>query len=365
MEFDALYQGSKTKKCEQDCVHIVLVMGARRNADPRGNGGRRARSQLAAQGMANAKAIFTAHNDEDYFHVHIVASKINPATGRAYDLAGSYRKASVWAEQYEREHGGVVNVNRESANELRRAIKERDVEGVLEAMTKRNATFTAKQLERAVAEGNSSRDRRGGGKKRSVELERAQFVNAILSHESVRQLSTKHDGPAERYTTRSALEAEITCLRAANGLNSDTGHGVDEEQRAAVLAGKYGTMTGEQVHAFRHCTGDEGLALIDGQAGTGKSFTMAAIRDAYEAAGHRVIGLAFTNKVAKNLARDGFEHANTVHRELMHLNNGRTKLGFKNRRHGGRSGDARHQAYGHGDGARARRRRENFAGRRR
>ena len=55
-------------------------------------------------------------------------------------------------------------------------------------------------------------------------------------------------------------------------------------------------MSAEQVHAFRHCTGEEGLALIDVQAGTGKSFTMAAIRDAYEAAGHHVIGLAFTRK---------------------------------------------------------------------
>ena len=102
-----------------------------------------------------------------------------------------------------------------------------------------------------------------------------------------------------RYTTRSVLEAEMHVLRAANGLKTDTGHGVDEEHRRLFSAGKYGTMTAEQVHAFRHCTGDEGLAIIDGQAGTGKSFTMAAIRDAYEAAGHRVIGLAPTNKVAQ------------------------------------------------------------------
>ena len=42
--------------------------------------------RLKALGMGNAKALFVAHNDEDYAHVHIVASKINPATGRAYDL---------------------------------------------------------------------------------------------------------------------------------------------------------------------------------------------------------------------------------------------------------------------------------------
>ena len=337
--------------------------------------------------MGNCKAIFVAHSDEDYFHAHIIASKINPATGRAYDMAGSWRKASVWAEEYEREHGGVVNVNRESANELRRAIRERNIEGVLEAMTKRKATFTAKELERAVGKEIHPEIGASNGKKRSVELQRAQFVNAILSHVSVRRLAEKlqlpepwmnltgglqglsdeHRQSAEqsyerwseknptaaarhdladyvhyvqdkwakeehereavgiRYTTKSVLEAEAHVLRAANDLKTGVGFGVDEERRAAILAGKYGTMTPEQVHAFRHCTGGEGLALIDGQAGTGKSFTMAAIRDAYEAAGHRVIGLAPTNKVAKNLAHDGFQYAKTVHSELMALNNGRTR----------------------------------------
>ena len=57
----------------------------------------------------------------------------------------------------------------------------------------------------------------------------------------------------------------------------------------------------EQAHAFRHATGAEGLAIIDGQAGTGKSYTMAAIREAYEAAGYRVIGLAPTNAVAQDM----------------------------------------------------------------
>jgi ATP-dependent exoDNAse (exonuclease V) alpha subunit len=209
---------------------------------------------------------------------------------------------------------------------LRRAIKERDADGVLEAMTKQRSTFTQAELQRAVNKEIYPRTGADDGEKRSVELERAQFMNAALSHPEIVQLRDKPEiGPTTRYTTRNVLEAESHVLRATNGLKTDTGHGVDEDRRAAVLAGTYGTMSAEQAHAFRHCTGDEGLALIDGQAGTGKSFTMAAIRDAYKAAGHRVIGLAPTNKVAKNLANDGFEHAKTVHSELFALNNGRTR----------------------------------------
>ena len=84
------------------------------------------------------------------------------------------------------------------------------------------------------------------------------------------------------------------------------------------------SMTREQARAFRHATGAEGLAIIDGQAGTGKSFTMTAIRQVYEQAGYRVIGLGPTNAVAEDMRGDGFGHAATVHSELFRLNNDRT-----------------------------------------
>ena len=44
-------------------------------------------------------------------------------------------------------------------------------------------------------------------------------------------------------------------------------------------------MRDEQRRAFDHATTGAGLAIIDGKAGTGKSYTMAAIRDAYEGDG--------------------------------------------------------------------------------
>jgi hypothetical protein len=125
MAFDALYQGSKTRRCEKIVVHMTLSW-ERDERPSREKMEQAALSALAAQGMGNAKALFVAHNDEDYAHLHIVALKINPLTNRAYDLEASYRKALVWAEQYERDHGGVVNLGRQTANELRRAIAARD-----------------------------------------------------------------------------------------------------------------------------------------------------------------------------------------------------------------------------------------------
>ena len=73
---------------------------------------------------------------------------------------------------------------------------------------------------------------------------------------------------------------------------------------------------------MRHTLGAEGLALIAGEAGTGKTATLAAVRDAYEGAGYRVIGMAWTNNVVDDLRRTGFRDAATVAGELYRLNAG-------------------------------------------
>ena len=312
MEFDALNQTSRTRQCEQDCVHISLAW--RPGEKPtREQMEAAAHGALTELGMGNAKAIFVAHNDEDYAHVHIVASKINPDTGRAYDLAASWRKLSTWAEGYERDNGGIINTRREVANELRAAIAARDTGAVLDAMTKQRSTFTAKQLENAL------------GKELKNQTERAEFTSEILNHAATVHLADERGGPITRYTTRAVLEAELHVLRAASVLATASTHAVGEHDRAAVLnGGRFSGMAAEQARAFQHATGAEGLAIIDGQAGTGKSYTIAAIREAYERTGYRVIGLAPTNAVAQDMRGDGFGHAATVHSELFALNSGRT-----------------------------------------
>jgi Ti-type conjugative transfer relaxase TraA len=314
MEFDALNQTSRTKRCEKDCVHLSL--GWRPGEEPsREQMEAAARDALKAIGMENAKAIFSSHNDEDYSHVHIVASKINPETGRAYDLKGNYLKLSRWAEQYERDHsGGIICTRREEANRLRDAIENRDPGAVLALMTEQRATFTARELERAL-----SKQVRGA-------LARTQFAEVVLSHPDAVRLSDEADGVPTRYSTRQVLEAEEHVLRAADGLARNDKHGVGDRIRTSVVSRKsFDGISREQALAVRHATGPEGLALIDGQAGTGKSFTMAAIRQVYVAQGRKVIGLAPTNAVAQDMQQDGFATARTIHSELFSLNNGRTR----------------------------------------
>ena len=312
MEFDALNQASKTKLCEKDCVHLSL--GWRPGQKPtQAQMEETAHQALAALGMANARAIFVAHNDEPYAHMHIVASKINPATGLAYDLKGDRLKLSRWAEQYEIDNGGIVCTRRVEANQLRDAIDRRDSGSVLDLMTQQRATFKDRDLERILS------------KQIKNEAERGQFTEKVLTHPDVVRLSDRVGGPTTRYSTRAVLEAEREVLHAADGLARADRHSVRQATLDAVLRqAQFQSISREQAAALRHATGVGGLALIDGQAGTGKSYTIDAIRQAYERDGRRVIGLGPTNVIAQDMKAAGFAHAATIHSELFALKNGRT-----------------------------------------
>ena len=314
MEFDALNQGSRTKRCEKDCVHLSLGWRPGETPTPEQMSDA-ARNALKAMGMENAKALFAVHNDEGYSHIHVVASKINPETGRAYDLRENYLKLSRWAEQYERDYsGGIVCTRREEANELRDAVKDRDAGAVLDLLTKQRATFTARDLDRGLAKQIKNEDAR------------TRFAERVLSHPEVVSLSDETNGPTTRYTTKTVLEAERYVLHSAHGLSRNEQHEVSKRIHSSILGRpEFRGMAREQVDAFEHATGAVGLALIDGQAGTGKSYTMSAIREAYEANGYRVVGLAPTNAVAQDMQRDGFGYVRTIHSELFALNNERSK----------------------------------------
>ena len=224
MEFAAQNQASRTRPCEKDCVHLSL--GWRPGEKPTiEQMEAAARDALKAMGMEHARALFAVHNDEAYAHIHIVASKINPATGRAYDLKGNFLKLSRWAEEYERtQSGGIVCVGREEANELRDAIDKRDAGAVLELITKQRSTFTDRDLDSILR------------KQIKDTAERLPFAARILRHPEIVALSDEADGPITRYTTKTVLEAEGHVLRAAQGLDRSSRHGVAERTRAALLS---------------------------------------------------------------------------------------------------------------------------------
>ena len=88
---------------------------------------RAAAESLKALGMERNQALIVSHRDGQP-HVHVIANRVDPESGKAAGLSRSKLRLSKWAERYEREQGKIRCPERER-NNMRRAQGERVVDG--------------------------------------------------------------------------------------------------------------------------------------------------------------------------------------------------------------------------------------------
>ena len=79
---------------------------------------------LEALGLEGHEALIVAHDDTRHPHVHVVANRVDPQTGKAAKLGNSKLRLSRWAEGYERDQGRIRCERRVKNNARRRAGQE-------------------------------------------------------------------------------------------------------------------------------------------------------------------------------------------------------------------------------------------------
>jgi hypothetical protein len=113
------------------------------------------------------------------------------------------------------------------------------------------------------------------------------------------------DGRGEdRFTTRDMIAAEQRLHRAAELMAERERHEVSDRDREVALARaevRGLILSGEQADALAHVTDGRDLGIVVGYAGTGKSAMLGVAREAWEAAGYEVRGVALSGIAAENL----------------------------------------------------------------
>ncbi len=148
----------------------------------------------------------------------------------------------------------------------------------------------------------------------------------LETHKSLVDLGIGLDGK-QYYTSKQVLERERDLLDTCEKLSTSKHHNLNPEKFSFVLENK--NLTDEQLRAFNHILSGNDLSLVVGYAGTGKSYLLAAVREAYEAEGYRVVGTALSGRASDGLMQSAGINSRTIARHLIDWENERYKLDKK------------------------------------
>ncbi len=164
-----------------------------------------------------------------------------------------------------------------------------DPSSLLSGLTEGNSTFTESRAHASIlqeAQGKSG-----------LSVAEQSVEQAILDPDIV---SLQKSPGRDRYTTREMLRIEREMLEIADRLSGRSDHGVGRDLIEAVLDRK--SLSPEQREMVRAITRRSDLALVQGWAGTGKSYALGSAREVWEAEGYRVRGAALSGKAALGLS---------------------------------------------------------------
>jgi conjugative relaxase-like TrwC/TraI family protein len=172
--------------------------------------------------------------------------------------------------------------------------------------------LTVEQLDRAVTASASHFDRReaiqavadslpAGAPAQEVE----RLADAFLASETVIPIGQNAKG--ERFTTRRIWELEREALAAAERLRSEGSVAASEQIAERVLAGRPTLKADQSQMVRRLLTDSEGVAVVIGEAGTGKTHATVAAGEGWAAAGIPVRAAAPTWRAANVLRAEGLQ----------------------------------------------------------
>jgi hypothetical protein len=295
-------QRSKTFAVANDALHMKLSWAPGQSADAQ-QIREAAAGALQSIGMEGAMHTIVQHTDKPFVHAHVVASRIGP-DGRAYNDSQRVYRSQEWALRWEEERNQITK-ERQWCHDIRAMTKgEPQNRKLAEHLFQNEATIERKRLQLYMAWGGHFDNH----------LESA--VKGFVQDNNLLPLKKHAKGRTEAYTTEEIWREEAAALATSKRLRANAGFEVPKNILDDVA--KEMTLTPEQRQALHHATRDNGMGIIVGKAGSGKSHTMMAIRKAYERAGFPVKGLAETNRVVQQMQADGFE-ASTIASEVMRL----------------------------------------------
>jgi conjugative relaxase-like TrwC/TraI family protein len=150
-------------------------------------------------------------------------------------------------------------------------------------------------------------------------------ADRFLQERAVRVAHDRRLG-VDRYSTPDLLTLERQLVDGAIQ-RADNGCAVVHPEVVRQVLDRHSTVGEDQAAMLRDLTqGGDGVAVVVGRAGSGKTWALGLAREAFELDGYQVLGTAPTGIATVGLAEEGFTRASTVDRLLLELGRGRVEL---------------------------------------
>lgn len=160
------------------------------------------------------------------------------------------------------------------------------------------------------------------------------YVRLLASQKLVVLNDKRGEGEEKIYTTTDMLKTEMNLVKEAENLAAQRTHPVSADciekviQKNNERLSEYGGLSKDQENAIRHMLSSEQMACVIGFAGTGKTTSLEAAKEAWQDSGYKVIGIAPTGRASDNIEQSGIRSM-TLHKFLKAQEIGQERVSDK------------------------------------
>ncbi len=171
---------------------------------------------------------------------------------------------------------------------------------ILKALTKNNSVFYPEDVDRFLA--------------KHTPTDKIEAVKELFWKQDalVQLLDEERHNPLEKFTSKEVIEEEERIFRYCIRIQNREFDTIKEKHLDKFTW----SFNKEQMEAIAKLNTSDGLSLLQGYAGTGKSYVLQALKDAYESCGFTVRGFGPDNATVKLLKDKNFQNAENIPRFL-------------------------------------------------